>query len=156
MTVLIRKASKADVSGIAAIHQEAFSRQRDSEKWVSATLAAAPRFFVFVAEVDSKLVGYIFWAQKSGFRTDTVLELDQVAVLSEFRGLGFAKRLINDSLGLVEAELNASDSALKAIMVSTRSDNKAQALYAKVLGAEVVATIEDLYSAAEVIMLSKR
>lgn len=156
MKFLIRKAVDSDVPVIADIHRKSFPRQRDSEKWVSATLAAEPRFFVFVAEVNTVIVGYIFWAQKSGFRADPVLELDQVAVLEEYRGLGHAERLIRDSLVIIEKELQDSSKTLKAVLVSTRSDNKAQRLYSKVLGVETVATIDDLYSAAEVIMLAKR
>lgn len=156
MKFLIRKAIDSDVLAIAGIHQESFLRQQDSEKWVSATLAAEPRFFVFVLEINTVVVGYIFWAQKSGFRADPVLELDQVAMLEEYRGLGYAERLIRDSLATIEKEFGYSGRALKAILVSTRSDNNAQRLYAKVLGVETVATIDDLYSAAEVIMLSKR
>jgi len=156
MKILIRKAVESDVAVIAHIHRQAFPRQRDSEKWVSATLAAEPRFFVFVAKVESVIVGYIFWAQKSGFRAEPVLELDQVAMLDAYRGKGYAEKLIRDSLAAIETELRCSDQTLKAVLVSTRSDNKAQRLYTKVLGVEIVATIDELYSATEVIMLSKR
>jgi ribosomal protein S18 acetylase RimI-like enzyme len=40
-------------------------------------------------------------------------------------------------------------------LVSTRTDNQAQKLYRKVLGAEVEATIKNLYSADEVYMVAR-
>jgi len=119
-----------------------------------ATLAAAPRLFPFVAEnQSSQVVGYIFWAQKSGIRPSAVIELDQIAVRAEFRGMGFAKHLIMDSLALVKSDLRRNHQTVKSVLVSTRADNQAQQLYAKVLGAKIVATIVDLYSAAEVLMV---
>jgi hypothetical protein len=51
--------------------------------------------------------------------------------------------------------LNECNSNLKAILVSTRVDNKAQELYKKALGAEVISVIKDLYSHDEVILMAK-
>lgn len=146
----------SDSTAIAAIHREAFPRQRQSEAWVTATLAAAPRILVFVLEHDASPVGYIFWAQKSGIRPEAVLELDQMAVLSQFQGLGFGERLIKESPILVKSELTTTGQTVKSVLVSTRADNQAQRLYAKALGAKIVATIEGLYSAAEVLMIAER
>jgi len=154
MIPLVRRATPSDIAAVAAIHREAFPRQRDSETWVSATLAAAPRMVAFVAEhQSSEIVGYIFWAQKSGIRPSAVLELDQIAVRAEFRGLGFGKRLITESLSVLKSELRSNHQSVKSILVSTRAENQAQQLYANVLGAKIVATIDDLYSSTEVLMI---
>jgi len=67
--------------------------------------------------------------------------------------MGFAKHLIMDSLALVKSDLRRNHQTVKSVLVSTRADNQAQQLYAKVLGAKIVATIVDLYSAAEVLMV---
>jgi ribosomal protein S18 acetylase RimI-like enzyme len=151
----IRRATPNDKAAIAAIHLEAFPRQRDSMQWVAATLAAAPRMLVYVAVHHDEVVGFAFWAQKSGIRTESVLELDQIAVQSTHRGQGLGEKLIRDSLKLVKAELANNGQTIKSILVSTRADNAAQRLYARVLGARVEAEIEDLYSAAEVLMVAK-
>ena len=155
MLPLVRRAKPLDIEAIAVIHREAFPRQCESETWVRATLAAAPRMLVFVLEYGASPVGYIFWAQKSGIRPSAVIELDQIAVLSRFQGMGFGEHLVKESLSLVKSELNANRQTVKSLIVSTRADNKAQRLYAKVLGAKIVATIEDLYSAAEVLMVAE-
>ena len=156
MEAIVRKASMRDSTAIAAIHREAFARQQQSEQWVASTLAAEPRFYCCVVEVDAEMAGYIFWAQKSGIRPEAVLELDQVAVLKRYQGLGYAEQLIRKSMALVEQELAEAGQKIKAVLVSTRADNLAQRLYAKVLDVKTVAQIDDLYSAAEVIMISKR
>jgi len=156
MEATVRKASVRDSALISAIHREAFARQQNSEQWVSATLAASPRFYCYVVEVGTDVAGYIFWAQKSGIRPEAVLELDQVAVLRKYQGMGHAEKLIRESILQVERDLTEGGQKIKTVLVSTRADNFAQRLYAKILGVKIVARIDDLYSAAEVIMISKR
>jgi ribosomal protein S18 acetylase RimI-like enzyme len=101
------------------------------------------------------VAGYIIWAQKSGFRSEVVLELDQLAIHPDFQGKGFGKQLIMQSLAMVKKTLTSRDAVLKHIIVTTRADNFAQALYKKTLGAEVETVIRNLYSADEVLMLAR-
>lgn len=68
---------------------------------------------------------------------------------------GIATKLIQESLIDVKNYLKDNKSILKSILISTRSDNHAQSLYKKVLGAQVITTIKDLYSADEVLMLQR-
>lgn len=110
----VRKASMNDSGIIAAIHHEAFARQQNSEQWVSATLAASPRFFCYVVEVGAETAGYIFWAQKSGIRPEVVLALDQVAVLKKYRGMGYAEKLIRESIMQVERLTAESGQKIKS------------------------------------------
>ena len=156
MNFHIRKACTSDVAAIAQVHHASFPRQGDSVRWVSSTLAAEPRYLVFVVALDGRVVGYIFWSQKSGFRAEAVLELDQIAILPECRGKGLAERLICESLHSIETAFFSEGRTVKATLVSTREDNQAQLLYAKALGARPVARIADLYSAAEVILLARK
>lgn len=155
MTTTVRSMHLQDLAAAAEVHRLAFVRQKHSVEWLSATLDAYPRFFCFVAESQGAVVGYILWAQKSGFRDQAVLELDQTAVLPERHGQGIGRALIDQSLPLVKAELARQGVALKHIIVNTRADNHAQQLYRSALGAEVVATIADLYSADEVFMVAR-
>ena len=155
MASLVRRATSSDFEAIAAIHHEAFPRQRDSEIWVKATLTAAPRVFVYALVQEGEIAGYIFWAQKSGIRLAAVIELEQIAVQSKLQGIGLGERLIKESLALVTAELAANGQSVKSLLISTRVDNEAQHLYARVLGAKVVAEIKNLYSATEVLMIAE-
>ncbi|UAX00013.1 GNAT family N-acetyltransferase [Halopseudomonas nanhaiensis] len=109
----------------------------------------------FVAMHGSECVGYIIWTQKSGFRPEVVLELEQIAVAPDRQRNGIGRALIERSLPCVRAMLQQSQARVKHVMVTTRADNHAQKLYADVLGATVEATITGLYSADEVIMVAR-
>lgn len=152
---MIRPLQKNDINTAAAIHAEAFPRQKNSVQWLACALRAYPRNLCYVVEVDSEIVGYIIWAQKSGFRHDTVLELEQIAVLKNWQNKGLGQSLIEQSLIQIKAQLALNDACVKTILISTRIDNHAQQLYRKVLGAEVEATISGLYSADEVLMIAR-
>lgn len=155
MRTFVREATSGDIAAIAAIHRESFPRQKDSENWVGATLAASPRLLVYVLTQDEEVSGYIFWAQKAGIRPAAVVELDQVAIQEPLRGHGLGELLIEQSLVLVRERLSANNQSLKTLLVSTRADNTAQRLYRKALGAEVAARIRNLYSATEVFMIAR-
>ena len=153
--ISIRFMSRDDLTPTSKVHAEAFVRQRKSLEWLECNLSAFPRFMCFVAEVDDSIVGYITWSQKSGFRPQAVLELEQIAVLPAFQGGGIGEMLIRESLPFVQAQLCEQESTLKHIVVTTRADNKARRLYEKALGAEVEATIRNLFSADEVFMIAR-
>ena len=144
-----------DLEGASKVHAEAFVRQKLSYKWLECTLNALPRTLCYVSVVNGQIVGYIVWAQKSGFRPEVILELEQIAVLPGHQGKGIGKKIIEKSLPLVKACLSEQGSILKHIFVTTRADNHAQKLYKKVLGAEVEVKIRNLYSADEVFMVAR-
>ncbi|MFV0439050.1 MAG: GNAT family N-acetyltransferase [Desulfopila sp.] len=144
-----------DLAGAAAVHRLAFPRQRHSREWLQCCLNGGPRFLNFVALRQGEIVGYIVWGQKSGFRPEAVIELEQIAVRPVVQGQGIGRLLIERSLPLVNSELARQGSVVRHILVTTRNDNFAQELYQKVLGARVEATIANLYSADEVIMVAR-
>nr|WP_172559444.1 GNAT family N-acetyltransferase [Vibrio fluvialis] len=144
-----------DIPAAALVHQSAFPRQRHSQQWLQCNFNAAPRYLCFVAQQANVIVGYIIWVQKSGFRPEAVLELEQLAVAPKHQGKGIGRELITASLPLVKAQLSKQGSTLKHIMVTTRADNFAQQLYRETLGAEVETTISNLYSADEVLMIAR-
>ncbi len=151
----IRFLKSEDLEQAAQVHKEAFVRQQLSYEWLECNLKAFPRVLCFVAESDGKIAGYIVWMQKSGFRPGVVLELEQIAVLPSMHGHGIGQELIEKSLPRVREQLEKRNARLKHIIVTTRADNQAQRLYRKTLGAEVEATISNLYSADEVLMIAR-
>ena len=146
---------KDDIDAVAKVHSEQFSRQKDFVKWISCNFAAFPRVLMFVARNEKdKVIGYIQWIQKSGFRQQSVIELEQIAVFKSQQGKGIGSLLIEQSLKYIKDYLADTNSTLKAILVMIRADNQAKALYKKILKAKEVAVIKDLYSHDEVIMLA--
>jgi ribosomal protein S18 acetylase RimI-like enzyme len=81
--------------------------------------------------------------------------LEQIAVAPSEQRQGIGEALIRQSLPDVAVQLAERGATLNAVLVSTRTDNQAQRLYRKALGAEVEATIPSLYSADEVIMVAR-
>lgn len=152
----IRPFTQDDLTVTAAVHQAAFVRQTMSNEWIDCNARAYPKSQLFVAEdTNNKVVGYIHWCQKSGFRPEVVLELEQLAVHPSSQGRGIGTKLIKESLLLVQKQLKTRNAIIKHIVVTTRADNFAQQLYKKTLNAEVEATITHLYSADEVFMISR-
>jgi len=151
----IRLMKKADLSDVSNIHQTAFIRQKNSFEWLQCNLNASPRFLNFIAESNDQIVGYIIWSQKSGFRAEAVVELEQLAVLADLQGQGIGRKLIKGSLSLVKEHLMLNGSKLKHILVTTRADNHAQQLYKSTLNAKVETIISNLYSADEVLMIAR-
>ncbi|HEU0259432.1 MAG TPA: GNAT family N-acetyltransferase [Burkholderiales bacterium] len=148
---VVRAYREDDLDAVAAIHSVSFPRQLRSRVWIAASFGAYPKTRMYVAESDARVIGFAMWTEKSGFRAHAVLELEQIAVAPEHRRRGIAEALIRRSLSEVEKDLET----LKAVVVTTRADNAAQALYRKTLGAEVEATIASLYSGDEVLMVAR-
>jgi ribosomal protein S18 acetylase RimI-like enzyme len=156
---IIRPAREGDLSGIATLGAEAFHGLRPVERgraWVESCWRAAPRMRYWVAEGPSGLLGYILWMEKGGFREDAVLELEQVAVRASLRGQGIGAQLLTRSLSEFEAALVARGSRLKVVEVTTGTEQGAVEFYRRTLGAEVVATLPDVFGGEELILLARR
>jgi ribosomal protein S18 acetylase RimI-like enzyme len=137
------------------VHRAAFKRQWLSFEWLECDFNAFPRFLCFIAQNDNEILGYITWSHKSGLRPEAVLELEQLAVLPKYQGKGIDRKLIEGPLPLVKIQLAKQNAILKHVIVSSPIDNHAQALYQSTLGAEVEATIENLYSEDDVFMVAR-
>lgn len=144
-----------DLLNVAKVHREAFPRQLHSDQWISCNFNAYPRIRLFVAEDGGVLLGYVQWIEKSGFRKEVVLELEQIAVLPSNQKQGIGSSLISESLKLIKEELNQRNASIKHVLVSTRTDNEAQKLYKKVLNAQSEVVVSNLFSADEVLMISR-
>lgn len=153
--MIIRMANEDDLGVIAGIHAEAFTRQQLSEQWIKCNFNAYPLKRFFIVEIAGQIIGYILWSEKSGFRQEPVIELEQMAVTREHQGKGVGSTLILESLQNVKNAIASRGATVKTILVTTRTDNAAQRLYRKTLGVNAIAIIPALYSADEVIMIAK-
>lgn len=156
MNISIQKAQSGDIHNIAEIHQLTFIRQKNSDQWIASTFAAYPRYICYVLHYNDQIVGYIFWTQKSGFRSEVILELDQIAIHPDFQGKGLSRGLIQDSLKLLQAELEQNQQIIKKILVNTSQDNTAKKIYEDVLAAKEIAVISGLFRSPEVYLKSDR
>ena len=153
--VNVRKMTLGDVNSVAAVHASTFPRQSDSKDWITCNFSAYPRIQYFIAEKDDEIIGFIEWLQKSGFRKEAVVELEQLGVKPTKQRQGVGRILIEKSLVMLSDQLSSRGSTLKHVIVTTRADNDAQNLYKSALNAQVEATITNLYSADEVLMIAR-
>ena len=158
MKLKILKAQKKDLRQIAKIASENFSGlkvPKDATKWVSCNFNAFPRMQYFVVKIGADIAGYALWVEKGGFRKESVWELEQIAVKKYFQGQGVGTKLIEKSFLEIKNYLKKRRSSLKAIEVTTGTDNKAQNLYKKTLGAKTECIIKDLFRGDEVVMIAR-
>ncbi len=103
----LRPMTIRDLTGASKVHGEAFPRQTRSYEWLKCAINAYPRMLCYVATVEDDVGGYIIWTQKSGFRPEAVMELEQLAVRPPLQGQGIGKALIKQSLELVRQQIEA-------------------------------------------------
>ncbi len=147
-----------DVADMVKVYLDCFKGMRDPKdvgKWITCNFKAYPRMQYFVADADGKVVGYILWVEKGGFRKEAVLELEQIGVLSDYRGKGIGSKLVVKSLEELKRYLNERGSRLKLVEVTTGTSNQAQRLYSKTLNAKPECVIRDLYRGDELIMIAR-
>jgi N-acetylglutamate synthase-like GNAT family acetyltransferase len=82
----IRHAIQNDIESIAQIYLTCFPNERNHILWVKSSFSAFPRAVYYVIEHQGVIAGYILWCVKNGFRDETIAELEQIAVDSEYSG----------------------------------------------------------------------
>lgn len=154
----IIRAKKQDIPAIARIASLSFSGLKGltkAKKWIACNFNGFPRMQYFAAKENGEVLGYVLWVEKGGFRENAVLELEQIAVLPATRGKGVGSRLIAESLLQIKRYLQKRNSRLKLIEVTTGTENQAQRLYQKTLGAKAEAVIKDFFRGDEAIMIAR-
>lgn len=154
----VKPLKESEIDKAAHIYLEAFhgmAKLELAKQWLRCNLQAFPQKMCFGVWLDDSLLGYIVWTEKGTFRSEAVWELEQIAVLGEYRGQGIGEKLIRNSLSEVEARLKERQANLKLIMVTTGVTNESARLYEKVLGAKQESVIKDFYNGDEQIMLAR-
>src|SRR5271157_1162343 len=139
MEIEIKRPEEHELTDLAEIALENFKGFENLESalnWVECNYRAYPRMQYFSAK-DEKTLGYILWMEKGGFRKESVWELEQIAVRKDNQANGIGKLLIRESLREVKNYLEQRGARLKLAEVTTGTENKAQQIYRKLLGAEV-------------------
>jgi len=154
----VRKLEKTEVDRIVPIYLDVFHGMTNPEmvrQWLQCNLRAFPLIICFGAWYDSSLLGYIIWTEKGAFRKEAVWELEQIAVLSQYRRQGIGSKLINKSLMEVKDHLTKRHANLKLVMVTTGIANESKRLYERALGAKKHSIIKDFYEGDEQIMIAR-
>lgn len=154
----IKPATKKDLVAIAKINLVCFhgcANLREAKKWTLCNFRAFPRFQYFVAKLKNKTIGYILWYFKGGWRKESILELEQIAIHPNYQGRGFGSRLIKESLKQFLKFLKKEKRKLKAVLVTTGTEQKAKKFYEKVLGVKIATKIKKLFRGDEIILIKR-
>ena len=154
--MIIRKAVPSDIRGIAGIYAACFPRELNHELWIRSGFNAYPKGVYYVLSVDDKLCGYILWCAKNGFRSRTIIELEQIGIHPDFTGKGLGKRLIEDTIDKFSEHIHALGHDVGAILVTTSEGHFAERLYRSTLGVSRVAAISEYGSGTELILFNSR
>ena len=158
MEIEIKRMVKEQIPQVATVASNCFGGLRDinvAKKWIECNFNAFPRMQYFVAHLEDKIVGYILWMEKGGFRQESVMELEQIGVHPDFRGRGVGTKLVTESFKEIKNYLKERGSKLKLIEITTGTENEAQRLYRKTLKAKPECKIKDLFRGDEVIMIAR-
>ena len=156
--VVIKQLKRNEIDKLVPIYLDAFQGMTSPElakQWLHCNLRAFPQKICFGAWYNSSLLGYAVWTEKGGFRVQAVWELEQIAVLSEYRGRGIGAKLIHDSLTEIKDYLKKRRANLKLVKVTTGVANESRRLYEKVLGAKQESIVRDFYEGDEQIMIAR-
>ena len=150
--ILVHKMEHCSLVGVVAdIGAENFSglsKDNGGFDWVWGNFLVHPRmqYYLAVDKVQREVLAYILWVEHGGFRPEAFFELEQVAVRKIYQSEGVGSKLIVQSKELISAYLKQKGRWLKTIKVTTDKENtKAQALYAKTLGAVVESDVKSPY-----------
>lgn len=150
--MLIQQATKDDVVQISEIYKACFPREKDHLKWIQACFNSYPKGVYYTLTEDEKVIGYILWCVKNGFRDKTIVELEQVGVLPNYAGRGFGKVLVKESFSKFRVFIESLGFGLGAVVVTTSEGNYAEQMYRSVLGVEVSSRICNYGSGNELIL----
>lgn len=162
--VVIRRFEDNDLGGVVKVHRDCFPYDNKNKtlatEWVLCNSRAYPRNQYFLAESNKGVIGYVLYMAKGGFsggnpKNMAVVELEQIGVLSDFRGRNVGTKLAKESFKDLILDYRNRNLEIKSLLVTTSTSNNAQRFYRKVFGAEVVAVVPQLYSGDEAIMLAR-
>ena len=152
---MIRQANSVDLKNIAKIYSVCFPRELNHNVWINACFNSFPKSVYYVYEECNDIQGYILWSVKNGFRTNTIIELEQLGVHPEFAGQGVGRKLITESLEIFKSHLAELGHDIASIMVTTSEGNYAEELYKSTLGVTRNGIIKEYGSGNELILFNK-
>lgn len=152
---MIKPAKSNDLNEIAKINLLCFhgcKNQNEAKKWTLCNFRAFPRFQYFVIKNKNKTLGYILWYFRGGWRKESILELEQIAIHPRHQRQGFGNKLIKESLKQFIKYLKKERRELKAVLITTGTEQGARKIYEKALGVKMVAKIKKLFRGDEIIL----
>ncbi len=142
--ILLRKAIYDDKHQIAEVLLDFYNMNNVDEAIQSFNNELDKDFHYIVAEEDGKLIGLVTWLMH-GLPKHGLFELDRICILSEARGKGVGKKLVDKLIHNASEWYDKEGEKIRKLYLLTHEDNKnAHSFYEKV-GFSHETTLKDHY-----------
>jgi len=144
MAVKIHKAKSKDAKGIANVLVQSYNI-KDLKEGISVFKNEIKKNHNYiVAEENGKIIGIVTWLMH-GLPNHQLCELDRIAVLPEYRGIGVAKKLFDAMVNDAKQFYKKNKSKLRKLYLLAHADNiRAHKFYEK-LGFKHETTLKEHY-----------
>ena len=139
-----RRATLKDADQISSVLVD-FYNMKDANEASEAFISESEKDFHYIVELqDDVIIGLVTWLSH-GLPKHGLLELDRICLLSEARGKGVGKGLINELIKDADKWYESMGANIRKLYLLTHEDNvDAHIFYSKV-GFDHEATLKDHY-----------
>ena len=142
--ILLRKATYDDNDQIAKVLLDFYNMKDADEAAQSFNNELDKDFHYIVAEEDGKIIGLVTWLMH-GLPKHGLFELDRICILSEARGKGVGRKLVDKLIDNASKWYDKKGEKIRKLYLLTHEDNKnAHSFYEKV-GFSHETTLKDHY-----------
>ena len=139
-----RKATLKDAKGIANVLVSSYNIE-DLNEGINVFKSETKKFHNYIiAEDEGKIVGIVTWAMH-GLPKHQLCELDRIAVLPEYRGLGIAKKLFDNLVKDAKLYYKKRNSKLRKLYLLTHDSNKRAHKFYEKIGFRHETTLKEHY-----------
>ena len=142
--ILLRKATYDDKDQVAKVLLDFYNMNDVDEAIQSFNNELDKDFHYIVAEEDGKIIGLVTWLMH-GLPKHGLFELDRICILSEARGKGVGRKLVDKLIDNASKWYENASEKIRKLYLLTHEDNKnAHSFYEKV-GFSHETTLKDHY-----------
>lgn len=142
--ILLREATYDDKDQIAKVLLDFYNMNDVDEAIQSFNNELDKDFHYIVAEEDGKIIGLVTWLMH-GLPKHGLFELDRICILSEARGKGVGRKLVDKLIDNASKWYDKEGEKIRKLYLLTHEDNKnAHSFYEKV-GFSHETTLKDHY-----------
>ena len=143
-SILLREATYHDKDQIAKVLLDFYNMKDADEAAQSFNNELDKDFHYIVAEEDGKIIGLVTWLMH-GLPKHGLFELDRICILSEARGKGVGRKLVDKLIDNASKWYDKKGEKIRKLYLLTHEDNKnAHSFYEKV-GFSHETTLKDHY-----------
>ena len=142
--IIIREAAKDDANQIADVLEEFYNMSDHQEARSTFFNELNKDFHYLVALKNDKVIGLVTWITH-GLPKHGLFELDRICILSNARGMGVGKKLLNSLIKNAENWYKHRDERARKLYLLTHEENKSAHMFYEKVGFIHETTLKDHY-----------